>query len=326
MPGSTPRAAQAAPAPPSVPSRARLVGAVPRPGTSRGRRGNGDGRLALLFLTPAMLGYLVFLVWPTLRGIYLSFTHFNLLRPAEWAGLDNYARMLHDPVFWNSLRVTVEYVVINIGVQTVVALLIAVLMHRLTQSTVLRGIVLAPYLVSNVVAGIVWLWILDTQLGIGNEVLQWFGLDRISFFGSPEWAIPTIALVNVWRHMGYTALLLFAGLQSIPGTLYEAARVDGAGEWRMFRSITLPLLRPILGLVLIITVIGSFQVFDTVSVTTNGEPADATNVLQLYIYDLAFGRFQFGYASAISVALMLVLTLITVVQYRIARAGRSDLD
>jgi multiple sugar transport system permease protein len=288
-------------------------------------RAPGDARTAWLFLAPAMLGYLVFLVWPTLRGVYLSFTSFDLLSPEKWAGLDNYRRLVNDPVFWDSLGVTLQYVVINIGVQTVVALVIAVLMHRLTRSTALRGIVLAPYLVSNVVAGIVWLWILDTQLGVGNEVVERLGFDRIAFFGDASWAIPTIALVNVWRHVGYTALLIFAGLQSIPPTVYEAGRVDGAGEWRTFRSITLPLLRPVLSLVLIITVIGSFQVFDTVSVTTDGKPANATNVLQLYVYDLAFDRLQFGYASAISVALMLVLTAVTVVQYRLMRAGRSDL-
>ena len=290
------------------------------------QRRAGDARIALAFIAPAMLGYLIFLVWPTLRGVYLSFTSFDLLSEQKWVGLDNYRRLVNDPVFWDSLGVTLHYVVVNIGVQTVVALLIAVLMHRLTRSTVLRGIVLAPYLVSNVVAGIVWLWILDTQLGVGNEIVEWFGFERIAFFGDAAWAIPTVALVNVWRHVGYTALLIFAGLQSIPSTVYEAGRVDGASEWRMFWSITVPLLRPILSLVLIITVIGSFQVFDTVSVTTDGKPANATNVLQLYIYDLAFDRLQFGYASAISVALMLVLTVITIVQYRLTRAGQSDLD
>ncbi|MGH3313081.1 MAG: carbohydrate ABC transporter permease [Streptomyces sp.] len=289
------------------------------------RHTSGDRRIALVFIAPAMLGYLTFLVWPTLRGVYLSFTSFDLLSAEKWVGLDNYRRLVNDPVFWDSLGVTIQYVVINIGVQTVSALLIAVLMHRLTSSTLLRGVVLAPYLVSNVVAGIVWLWILDTQLGVGNEIIEWLGLDRIAFFGDATWAIPTIALVNVWRHVGYTALLIFAGLQSISPTVYEAGRVDGASEWRMFRSITLPLLRPVMSLVLIITVIGSFQVFDTVSVTTDGQPANATNVLQLYIYDLAFDRMQFGYASAISVALMLVLAAITVVQYRLMRAGRSDL-
>lgn len=285
----------------------------------------GDGVLAAVFIAPAMLGFLVFLLWPTLRGIYLSFTRFNLLTPAEWVGLDNYVRMVNDPIFWSSLGVTVEYVVINIGVQTVAALAVAVLLQRLTQSAVLRGIVLTPYLMSNVVAGLVWLWILDTQLGIGNEIIGALGADRIPFFADETWAIPTIALINVWRHVGYTALLIFAGLQAIPGDVYEAAKVDGASEWRMFWRVTMPLLRPVLAVVLIMTVIGSFQVFDTVAVTTAGGPANATNVLQFYIYGSAFGRFQFGYASAMSVALLVVLSAITVLQYRLTRAGQSDL-
>ncbi|GAB2758177.1 carbohydrate ABC transporter permease [Streptomyces bullii] len=298
---------------------------APRTRGATARENRGDGRLAALFVAPAMLGFLVFLLWPTLRGIYLSFTRYNLLTPAEWVGLDNYVRMVNDPIFWNSLGVTVEYVVINIGVQTVAALAIAVLLQRLSQSALLRGIVLTPYLMSNVVAGVVFLWILDTQLGIGNQILGALGFDHIPFLADEHWAIPTIALINVWRHVGYTALLLFAGLQAIPHDVYEAAKVDGASEWRMFWRITLPLLRPVLAVVLIMTVIGSFQVFDTVAVTTAGGPANATNVLQYYIYGAAFGRFQFGYASAMSVALLVVLTAITILQYRLTRAGRTDL-
>ncbi|MFE7173055.1 carbohydrate ABC transporter permease [Streptomyces sp. NPDC057616] len=314
----------------SPPSRLPLRGAEglgtrPRTGRAKARENGGDGRLAAVFVAPALLGFLVFLLWPTLRGVYLSFTRFNLLTPAEWVGLDNYVRMVHDPIFWDSLKVTLEYVVINIGVQTVSALAIAVLLQRLTQSAVLRGIVLTPYLMSNVVAGVVWLWILDTQLGIGNQVIGALGFDHIPFLADETWAIPTIALINVWRHVGYTALLLFAGLMAIPNDMYEAARVDGASEWRMFWRITLPLLRPVLAVVLIMTVIGSFQVFDTVAVTTMGGPANATNVLQYYIYGAAFGRFQFGYASAMSVALLVVLSAITFLQYRLTRAGQSDL-
>jgi multiple sugar transport system permease protein len=290
------------------------------------RRRKDDTKLALLFIAPASLGLLVFLVWPLLTGLYYSFTQYTTLTPPEWVGLDNYARLLQDPVFWTSLKVTVLYVVINIGVQTIVALVIAVLMQRLTQSTVLRSLVLAPYLVSNVVAAIVFLWILDTQLGIFNIFLQWIGFDPVAFWASETWVIPTIALVNVWRHMGYTALLLFAGLQSIPSHLYEAARTEGAGEITMFRRITLPLLRPILALVLIMTIIGSFQVFDTVSVTTQGGPADASKVLQMYIYENAFAQYEFGYASALSVALLIILMVITFAQYWMSRAGQSDLD
>lgn len=299
--------------------------APPTGGTVVNPRRRDDTRLAMAFIAPALLGFLVFMVWPTLRGIYLSFTKFNLLTPPKFNGLDNYVRMVQDPVFWNALKVTVYYVVVNIGVQTIFALIIAVLMQRLTRRTWLRGIVLTPYLVSNVVAALVFLWILDYQLGIGNKVIAAFGLDKIAFLSDSHWVIPTIALINVWRYVGYTALLIFAGLQTIPETMYEAGRIDGASEFRMFRSITVPLLRPILALVLIITVVGSFQVFDTVAVTTRGGPVDSSRVLQYYIYDMAFGRFQFGYASAMSVGLLVVLVIITFVQYRLTRAESSDL-
>jgi multiple sugar transport system permease protein len=297
-----------------------------RAGREGRRRRRDDTRLALAFILPASIGLAMFYFWPLLRGIYLSFTSWDLLSPVEFIGLDNYRDMIADPVFWNAVRVTVLYVVINIGVQTVVALVLAVLMQRLSQSTLLRGLVLTPFLVSNVVAALVFLWILDFQLGIGNQVLEWIGLDRIGFFTTEAWAIPTIALVNVWRHMGYTALLIFAGLQTIPPTMYEAGRIDGASETRMFFGITVPLLRPILGLVLIVSVIGSFQVFDTVAVTTGGGPVDASRVLQVYIYDKAFGQFDFGYASALSVALLVILMVVTFLQYRITRAGQTDLN
>lgn len=300
------------------------TGQAPGRPPQRGR--SDDTALALAFIAPALLGYLVFLLWPTIRGIYLSFTRFNLLTPETFVGLDNYQRLIGDPIFWNAVAVTLEYVIINIGVQTLVALVIAVLMQRLTKSTLVRGLVLTPYLVSNVVAAMIFVWILDVKLGIGNHLLSLVGLDPQPFLTDAATAIPTIALINVWRHMGYTALLIFAGLQTIPETVYEAARVDGATEWQMFWRITIPLLRPILALVLIMTIIGSFQVMDTVAVTTQGGPVNATRVLQYYIYDLAFGRFQFGYASAISVALLVLLMIVTFIQYRVTRAGESDLS
>ncbi|GAA3067314.1 MULTISPECIES: sugar ABC transporter permease [Actinomycetes] len=295
-----------------------------RPKPAVGRR--DDTRLALLFILPALVGLLLFYFWPLVRGIWLSFTSWDILTPARFVGLANYQEMISDPAFWNAVRVTLLYVVINIGIQTVVALVLAVLMQRLSRSIVLRSLVLTPFLVSNVVAALVFLWILDFQLGIGNQFLEWLGVGRVGFFTTEAWVIPTIALVNVWRHMGYTALLLFAGLQAIPGNLYEAARVDGASEIRQFFTITLPLLRPILGLVLIISVIGSFQVFDTVAVTTGGGPVDASRVLQLYIYDNAFGQFNFGYAAALSVAMLVILMVVTVLQYRVTRAGQTDLN
>jgi multiple sugar transport system permease protein len=277
--------------------------------------------MALAFILPATIGFGVFLVWPAIRGIWLSFTDYSVFQPPHFIGLDNYRRMFADPVFWSSMRVTVYYVIVNIGVQTVVALVLAVLLNRLTKSLWVRGVVLTPYLVSNVVTAMLWLLLLDYQLGIVNQLLDWLGIGRQSFWGDPALVIPTIALVNVWRHVGYTALLIFAGLQTISPQIYEAGKVDGATETAMFWRLTVPLLRPYLAMVLIVTSIGAFQVFDTVSVATQGGPANASNVIQYYIYKVAFSRYDFGYASAMSVALLVVLSFITVVQYRLSRAG-----
>ena len=166
-----------------------------------GKKGRSDLLLAVAVIAPAFVGFIVFLLWPTLNGIWLSFANYNLLTQPEFVGFKNYLRMLEDPVFWNAVGVTVYYVVVRIGVQTMLALLIAVLMHRLTQSTWVRSIVLTPYLVSNVVAALVFMWILDTQLGIGNQVLALMGSNTIPFLSQESTVIPTIALINVWRHM-----------------------------------------------------------------------------------------------------------------------------
>lgn len=297
--------------------------AIVAPNTRRRRR--GDARIALFFIAPAALGFLAFYLIPSLRGIWFSFTDQNLIGAGEFIGLENYSRMFGDPLFWNSLWVTLQYVVINIGVQTVLAIAIAVLMHRLTRSAVIRGIILLPYLVANVVVALVWFWMMDYSTGIINVFLDFVGGDRMAFFGNENLAIPTIALINVWRYVGYTALLVFAGLQTIPTQLYEAAALDGASEVRMFRSITLPLLRPVLALVLVITVVGSFQIFDTVAVTTEGGPINSTRVIYYYIYQQAFERFDLGYASAMSVFLLVVLAAVAYFQLKIMRSNSSDL-
>lgn len=280
---------------------------------------------ALPFMAPALLGLIVFVLWPGLRGVYLSFTEYNIFRPPVFTGLENYSRMMADPVFWNALWVTLEYVVINIVIQTVFALFIAVLMQRYTRSAVIRGVILLPYLFSNVIVALVWYWLADYNLGLLNATLDFFNVDKITFF-SDVLAMPTIALINVWRHVGYTALLIFAGLQAIPKDIYDASAVDGAGEWRTFRSITLPLLRPVLAFVLVITVTGSFQIFDTIAVTTNGGPIHATRTFSILIADAAWGNNEFGYASAISVALMVMLSLIAFAQTKLLSANQSDMD
>lgn len=292
----------------------------------RPRRRRDDSRVAWLFIAPAFIGFAVFFLYPTIRGIYLSFTKYNLLRPPKWIGLDNYAKIWDDPLFWNAMRVTLEYVVLNIVFQTIIAIGLAVLMQRVTKRTVIRGTLLLPFLVANVVVALLWFWLLDYQIGIVNVILEKFGIGPIAFFGDENLAIPTIAFVNTWRHMGYTALLIFAGLQMIPAVLYEAASVDGASEMRQFWRITLPLLRPVLVVVLVITVTGSFQVFDTVAVTTDGGPINATRVIQYYIVQRAFAQSDFGYGAALSVILFLILGAVAAVQMRLLRANESDIS
>lgn len=299
----------------------RVAAKAPR---SRMKRGKDDTRLALTFLLPASIGFLVFYVLPALRGFYYSFTNYSVLTPPEWAGVDNYARLVQDPLFWNALWVTIYYVLLNIGFQTMIAIGLAVLMQRLTNSTFLRGVALLPYFVANVVVALVWYFMMDYQVGIVNVFIEAIGLDRVAFFGESAWAIPTVAFINVWRHMGYTALLVFAGLQTINKSLYEAADIDGANEGRKFWLITLPLLRPVLAMVLVVTVTGSFQIFDTVAVTTQGGPINATRVINYYIWDLAFGQLDFGYASALAVVLFLILLGVSLVQLKLTRANESD--
>jgi multiple sugar transport system permease protein len=286
----------------------------------------GDLKVALFFIFPAMIGFVLFYLVPTIRGVYLSFTEYSILGDPTWIGIKNYTAMLGDELFWNAMAVTVQYVGLNIGFQTVIALGLALLMHRVAKSTFIRGALLLPFLVANVIVALLWFWMLDYQMGIVNEIISWMGLPRIAFFGSEQWAIPTIAAVNVWRHMGYTALLIFAGLQSIPNHVYEVASLDGASPTRTFWSITMPLLRPVMVLVLVVTVIGSFQVFDTVGVTTGGGPVNASRVIQMYIYQKAFGESDFGYASALSVILFLILALVAFVQMKFLKGNESDLD
>lgn len=301
---------------------------TPGPGARHGhrRRERRELATALLFVAPAAIGFLVFFAYPTARGFYLSLTDYSILGSPQFIGLDNFRALVDDAVFWTSLKVTTWYVVLNIVFQTAIALGMAVLMHRLTKSTLIRGVLLFPYLIANVVVALLWFWLLDYQIGIVNAALDAVGISKQAFFGNEHWTIPTIAFVNTWRHMGYTALLIFAGLQAIPRTVYEAGALDGASESKMFWHITMPLLRPILVLVLVITVTGSFQVFDTVAVTTKGGPGNASRVIQLYIFEQAFNRQHFGYASAISVVLFVLLLAVAVAQLKLLRGDRSDLN
>jgi len=303
------------------------LGFVPKPKNVR-RILNSEVKGYLVgyaFVAPAMFGFVLFYLYPAIRAVSISFTDWNLLRPARYVGFSNYLKLMEDPNFHQSVKVTVLYVLYNIPIQTVLALLLAILMDRLTKSIVVRAIVIFPYLISNVVVALIWLWMLDPILGLANIFLDWVGIGATPFLSSPDTALVSIAGINTWRHTGFTALLFYAGLQSIPRSLYEAASLDGAGEWGLMRHISLPLLRPVMVFVLVTSVIGSFQIFDTIAVATSGGPSNSTRALVWFIYENAFRFFKMGYASAMSVTLFLALIVLTLFQMRLLRSGSSDL-
>ena len=295
-----------------------------RPGALSSLR-RSETLTAWLLVLPAFIGFALFYAWPTLRALQISLTDWNLLREPNYIGLDNYADMLEDGRFWNGMRLSLYYVLLNIPLQLVLGLGLAVAMERLTKSLFVKSVILLPYLLSNVLVAMVWLWMLDPVMGLVNHGIEGIGLERQAFFGDIDEALLTVAAVNVWRHMGLVAMLFLAGLQNIPRNLYEAAALEGASEWQMFKRVTLPLLRPVMVFVLVTSVTGSFQIFDTVQVTTNGGPLDATRVIVHYIVQNAFSFYKMGYAAAMSMALAAVMVVYTLIQMRVMRADESDL-
>lgn len=287
----------------------------------------GHARLAFALMVLPMLGWLVFQLNPMLRGIYLAFTDAGAIgeENLQLVGLENFRTVVSDPIFWNAVRVTLQYVVINIGTQTVLALALAVAIDRLTHRAWLRVVLLLPWLIPSVTAGLLASWLFDPMMGLINPIIGYFGIEPQYFFNDENMAMPLQAAVNTWRNVGYNAILLFAGIQMIPRYLYEAASIDGSGEFRIFRSITLPLLRPVLTLVLIVNFIGSFQVFDTIAVTTKGGPYDSTRALNWLIYQKVFIEGSTAVGAAIAVMLLIFLSVFSVIQLRMGRANESDI-
>lgn len=293
-----------------------------------GRLANSEWLVAYLFILPSLIGFTLFYAYPSVRSVFISFTEWNLLSDAEFVGLANYQDIFSDDRFWRALQTTVVYVLWNIPLQTILALFMAVVLERFSNvlSTLLRSIMILPWLMPSVIVSLLWLWILDPSLGIANEFLKLFGVPKQYFMGEPQQAIAWIAAINIWRNAGYNAILIFAGLKTIPRSLYEVAEIDGANSWTQFQRITLPLLRPVLTFVLVTTVVGSFQIYDTIAVTTNGGPAGATRVIIFYIIDEVFNRrISMGTATAASVVLFCILVSVTLIQMRFLQANQSDL-
>jgi ABC-type sugar transport system permease subunit len=273
-------------------------------------------RTAFTFLAPSLVGVVLFLVIPVILVIILSLAQWNLLTPIKWVGFSNYANIFRFDGFGHSLIVTAYYVLLNIPVQTVVALGLALLLNnKLRGSAFVRVVAVLPFLATPVAMSVVWTWFFDPTNGIVNQLLAHIGITGPAWLSDSATALPIVAFANIWQYAGYNMLFFLAGLQGIPPSLYEAASIDGAGKIAQFRRVTLPLLRPALLFVLVTGVIGSFQVFDTAFVLTDGGPGNATTVANLNIYNTAFQGFRIGEASAMSVILFLVILIITVAQF-----------
>ncbi|HET8842073.1 MAG TPA: sugar ABC transporter permease [Ktedonobacteraceae bacterium] len=284
--------------------------------TTRSRRRFGfEARIALqayAFLFPSLLGVLIFLLLPVLIVALLSLFDWGLISDPHFVGLQNYVRIFQSPVVRQSLLVTAYFVLLNIPLQTVLALIFALFMNkRLPGIGAFRTLFAVPWMATPVVMGIVWQWIFDPQYGALNNFLALFGIHELAWLTSQQLALPAIAIVSIWGNVGYTMLFFLAGLQGIPEYLYEAAYIDGAKPVQAFFRITLPLLNPVMFFVLVTDIISSFQLFDTVYAMTKGGPAGSTNVLNYYIFQQAFQFFHAGYASALSMLLFAILMFAT---------------
>jgi len=289
---------------------------------------NNEMLVAYLFILPSLIGFVIFYAIPAVRAIEISFLEWNLLSEAKFVGIENYQKLFADDRFWSAMQTTIYYVLWNIPLETLLAILMAVVLDRFSSgvSNLLRSIMIVPWLLPNVIVALLWLWMLDPSLGIVNQILAIFGISKQPFLGSPDQAIPSIAMINIWRHVGYKAILIYAGLKVIPKSLYEAAAIDGANEITKFFRITLPLLRPVLAFVLVTSVIGSFQIYDTIAITTDGGPAGSTRVIIYYIFEQIFARrINMGMATAASVVLFAILVTVTIIQNTLLRSGQSDL-
>lgn len=273
------------------------------------------------FLLPNLLGFLAFTFLPVIAALLISFTEWDLLRQASWIGLDNYTRLVSDPLFHRVLRNTLLYVLGTVPVQMMLALLIALALNqRIPGQTFFRTAFFMPVVASTVAVALVWRWIYHADFGLLNSFLYAIGVtDPPSWLSSTTWALPAIIIMSVWQQIGFSMVLFLAGLQGVPQSLYEAATIDGAGPFARFRFITLPLLSSTTFFVLVIGIINSFQVFDQALVMTNGGPANATNTIVFNIYRYGFQFFQMGYAAAMAWVLFAIIFIVTVVQFRYQR-------
>ena len=300
---------------------------LPAAGRTAARRRVSAERLreagaAYLFLLPTIIGLLLFTAGPVLASAYLSFTRWDLLSAPRWLGLNNYAELLHDHTFWICVRNTLYYTAVSVPVGTVLALLLALVMNRpLRGISIYRAIYFLPVVSSGVAVALMWQWLYQPDFGLINQVLGWLfpHMPPIRWLASTVWAMPAIIILSVWQNLGFNMIIFLAGLKGISREYYEAAQIDGAGRWAQFRYVTVPQLSPVTFLVVILSMIGSFQVFDYAYVLTQGGPVDATRTIVYYLFQNGFQWFNMGYAAAIAYILFIMTLVVTAAQFLVQR-------
>lgn len=281
---------------------------------------------AYLFVAPSVVLIAVFILEPIIQSGWMSLHHWEIGETSHtFVGLGNYGDLLHDNRFWNALKVTIVYTVVVAVGQVVLGLAVASRLRRTTwYASVLRTAYFFPFIASLVVVGIIWKFLLDPQVGLVDAWLADLGVAAPNWLQSTTLALPTVIAVGIWKNLGFTMIILLAGMQGVPEQLYEAAKLDGAGPWAQFRNVTLPVLRPALLFTTLIATITGLQLFDLVFAMTGGGPVFHTESIVMYLYQRGFVQFQLGYASAIAWVLFLIILAISIVQLRAARYRDVD--
>ena len=269
-----------------------------------------------LFITPVVLGFLLWIVGPMIYSAWLSMTDWDLIRAPRFVGLDNFARMFRDPLFFKSLGVTATYTIFHVPLTLIIAMGVALLLNTKTRGMAFfRTLYYLPNIVPAVANAVLWVWIFNSEFGLLNMVLRSFGINKVLWLQNPDTALPAIILMSLWS-MGGVMIIFLAGLNGIPEELYEAAKIDGANSWSSFRFVTIPLMTPVIFFNLVLQIIQSFQVFTAGFLVTAGGPNYATNFYVLYLFDTAFTYFDMGYASALAWVLFFIVLILSLIVFR----------
>lgn len=281
----------------------------------------------LLFVAPFMLLYSIILIFPLLRGLWLSLNRVDLFSQTHFVGFDNYDRLLHDAVFGQSLINTFTVTLMIVPVLTVIALLLAIALNRGGKSAaVFRGVFFSSAVLSVTIVTLIWRFMLAPDAGLLGYVAKGIGATPLPFLSDEHLVLPALALTTIWWSVGFPMLLFLAGLQQIPGDMYEAAALDNASRWTTFRRITLPSLRRTVVLVVMLQTAAQLQLFGQSQLLTAGGPSGASRTAVLFLFETAFGRWELGYASAAAEVLFMLILAVTLTQYwataRTAQNGR----